>query len=157
MQDEEVHGPNFIRRRPRRSLGDTLHEALAEAFSGSWVSRDVWPYCHAAKEWLDKQGVNRIEVEQPIQSNERHGVCDVLAFDRNNARFVLDWKYANSGLPTKPKPENVFQLGLYGALARGPGRISGAIAYIAPRERKIRIFNWADLSDCAAEADRLAA
>jgi hypothetical protein len=38
-----------------------------------------------------------------------------------------------------------------------PVRIWGAIAYISIQERKIRIFSWDSLGNCAAEAQRYAA
>jgi hypothetical protein len=154
--DRPVPGPYSIGRRKGKSLGTTLHESFAASLSGGWVDRDVWAYCRVGKEWLDDQGVTGIAVEAPLESLKRHGVCDVIGVAGNDCCFIVDWKYAVE-LPTKPLPRNVFQLGLYASLAKTPDRTSGALAYVSPRERKFRIFSWASLSNCAAEAERLAA
>jgi|ERR1022692_759864 hypothetical protein len=155
QEDVPVHGFPNLKVRPGKR-GIILHEALAESLEGRWVDHSVWPICAAARGWLREQGVDCILTEVPLGTSGVRGVCDALASGGPSRQGIIEWKTC-SNLPDTVLPEAVFQIGLYANLVQSPENTWGAIGYICVQKRRIRIYYWASLGDCAIAAKRFAA
>jgi hypothetical protein len=147
--------------RPNCVLGENFHSALANALRGEWIDRRYWPYVRVLRDWLADEGVTRIYSEWEFRNSKQiRGCCDLLVAGGPNKRGVLEVKLVGQ-LPEECPYDDQCQLGLYTRAAADRfhdyGSYWGALAYVCPQARVIRIFEWQSMNACCKAAGQVLA
>jgi hypothetical protein len=147
--------------RPDADLGEAFHAALASGIRGQWVEHAFYPYVRVIRDWLTDDGVTRFYSEWEFRYARIPGKCDLLVTGGPNCRGVVEVKLVNH-LPETAPTDDACQLALYVRDAADRyhdyHRFWGAIAYVAPSERAVRVFQWESMEEsCRAAAKILSA
>lgn len=141
------------------AAGERFHRDLAASVNGQWIDRQYWPYTRVLRDWLKDNGVTRVWSEWEFREGYRVvGCCDLLVKGGANARGVVEVKLINN-LPEMPPGDNQCQLGLYARKAAAKFQdfdsYWGALAYVHPLSRSIRVFEWTKMGRCCHAAHRI--
>lgn len=131
--------------------GCVLHATLrrlGDARALSSHERLVWPYIAELRRALVSFGVHSIAVEQSLDrwAGLPGGTCDLLVKGGLAERGIIEVKVVQR-LPAAPRPQGLAQAGGYLRLAarrESFERWWGAVAYIAVRDRRLRLFAYED-------------
>jgi hypothetical protein len=140
--------------------GERAHAAISALIRGKWSERRFWPYARVLRDWLDDVGVKRIWTDWQLRETGKFvGACDILVSGGPRQSGVVEVKLVNT-LPEFHRRDHLLQLSLYArGLAENRGSFRGywgALAYIAPAARTIRVFEWTDgLPHCCETAGKL--
>lgn len=133
------------------TAGEEFHAELSSAIQGNWVSYKYWPYVQGIRDWLSREGVTWTLGEWEFRfAKAVRGKCDLLVKGGVNGRGVIEAKLVKS-LPEAPPCDDRCQLGLYVCAAADRHcdyhHYWGALAYVCPRRRTIRIYRWRSMKD----------
>jgi hypothetical protein len=141
--------------------GENAHAAISALIRGEWADRRFWPYACVIRDWMSDIGVQRVWTDWHIQETGRFvGSCDLLVSGGPRSSGVIEVKFVNRGLPEFHRMDHLFQLSLYARglaeMRGGFDRYWGAIAYVCPSARTIRVFEWTvGMPRCCQSADFL--
>jgi hypothetical protein len=150
-------------RAPDRELGDEFHKALAGGFRGEWVPQRFWPFVYVILAWMESEGVTRTRSEWKFRkSKQLNGRCDALIEGGVNKKGILEFKLTGNIPDADALPEaHLAELSLY-ACAAVETDVStnhssqwGAVVYVCPSERTLRIFQFANMTACCEAANRV--
>jgi hypothetical protein len=144
---------------PDRKLGDAFHAALSRGIRGKWIDRQFWPFVHAIKEWLKYEGVSRTQTEWSFRGSKHlRACCDLLVKGGFNNRGILEVKLIGI-LPDELSKDDQFQLSLYTLAAaerfRDYSNFWGAVIYVCPEVRTIRVFQFTKMDTCCHAAKQI--
>jgi hypothetical protein len=140
--------------------GERFHQALSKGVSGQWVNAKYYPFVQVIIDWLRDEGVTKVLSEWEFRESKRlRGCCDLMVTGGPNRRGIVEIKLVNSLPEWRPPGDDQLQLGLYASMAAlrfgDYHSYWGALAYVAPSNRTIRIFQFSNMEPCCCAANRV--
>jgi hypothetical protein len=150
-------------RAPDRELGNEFHKALARGVRGEWVPHRYWPFVYVILAWMESEGVTRTHSEWKFgRSKQLNGRCDAVIEGGVNKKGVLEYKLTGKIPDADALPEaHLAELSLYACAAVETDASTnhssqwGAVVYICPSERTLRIFQFTNMTACGEAANRV--
>ena len=148
-------------RAPDRELGLEFHEALAAGIRGEWVERRFWPFVFVILTWLESEGVVAKRSEWEFrQSKQLTGRCDVITDGGFNKKGILEFKLTGKIPDADSLSEaHLAELSMYACAAAEEfedySNHWGAVVYVCPHARNLRVFQFTTMADCCAAANTI--
>jgi hypothetical protein len=150
-------------RAPDCGLGDEFHKALASGIRGEWVAPLFWPFVFVILAWMESEGViNKRSEWEFRQSKQLKARCDVLTKGGLNETGILEFKLTGKIPDAEALPEaHLAELSLYAYAsaetdkAVDPCKRWGAVVYVCPSARSLRVFQFTTMTHCCAAAETI--
>jgi len=150
-------------RAPDCELGEEFHEALALGIRGERVPTRFWPFVFVILAWMESEGVTKKRSEWEFRSSKSlKGRCDVLADGGFNKRGILEFKLTGKVPDADALPDaHLAELSMYACADAETDEFTanssrwGAVVYVCPSARSLRVFQFTTMNDCCAAAQTI--